>query len=306
MTCCQSLLIKHDDRSCFLFSPSGWTRVTPSTWRGWLAGVWTVNSSVSLKPWGAGRTCRTRWEPEAAWSPNLLIWFYCLLIFNICILLNFDLSSQTFGTNWSEQLYVSSSGVSYLSASSLRWTPLEPTTLWLTWSLAFKTSTPTTPSPLCPTRKALLCCTTWRSWWEGQVTPGHTCTHHKLSDPEAIYSPLGWWVCLLQRCSWVSWSRISRCLPTAASLQRNGRTTCSPTSKTRWETPERSAASVNSKDHNTHTHILMLCFCWDFMKKLCPLSGCYWTGCSGTLPAPSNWILAADKHLVETQYSNSW
>lgn len=147
----------------FLLS-SGWTRATRSTWRGWSAGVWRVNSSDSLKPWGAGRTCRTRWDPEP-----VPVWWRAL--------------------HWSD----SSSGVSYLSASSLRLTPLEPTTLWPTWSPVCRTSTPMTPSPQCPTRKALLCCTTWRNWWEGQVTPGYTNASQTVW-PWSMYSPVCWFL----------------------------------------------------------------------------------------------------------------
>ena len=137
--------------------------------------------------------------------------------------------------------------------SSLRWTPLEPTTLWLTWSPACRKSTRTTPSPLCPMRKALLCCTIWRSWWEGQVIHGRTWTHHTLSEPQTLYLL----VCLLQRCSWVLWSRTSSCLPTAALLQTSGRTTCSPTLKTRWETPGCSGESkLQQKLWRAHSDII--------------------------------------------------
>lgn len=80
--------------------------------------------------------------------------------------------------------------------------------------------------------------------------PGNTWTHERITNCLTLK-----WVftCLLvsplQRCSWALWSRTSSCLPTAASLLKNGRTTCSPTSKTRWETPGCSAGSDLKQDY---------------------------------------------------------
>lgn len=81
----------------------------------------------------------------------------------------------------------------YWSFSSIRWTPLEPTTLWPIWSPVCRMSIPMMPSPQCPMRKGLLCCTTWRNWWEGQVTSGHTWMNQRIwsSDSEELFSHPG-------------------------------------------------------------------------------------------------------------------
>lgn len=65
--------------------------------------------------------------------------------------------------------------------------------------------------------------------------PGNTCTllHTHLFPVQLLTHLL---ICFAQRCSWALWSRTSSGLPTAASPQRSGKTTCLPTSRTRWGT----------------------------------------------------------------------